>query len=494
MWTLIVVLLAGSVIIEPVPAEAQVPAPSVTATIVNVVDLSLIDPSIPDPTGVVYDSATGRLLVSDSEVEETGLFAGINVFDVSTGGALNGGGSTLSFSFEPVGLGMNPANRHLFIGDDVQKKVFEVAPGADGKHLTSDDTVTSFDTAGFGSSDPEGVEYDPVTGYVYVLDGAARKLFRVDPGPNGLFDGVTSDDVITSIDVGAMGAQDPEGLAVDVSRRVLLVSDHISGTIYEVTRSGALFRTVDISNGEGHRVAGLTVAPGTVTPGVDSVFLVYRGVDNDTNPDENDGVLAEIFIPPPPAPPGGTFIDDDGNSQEGNIEAIAALEITKGCNPPFNDRFCPTDNVTRAEMAVFLVRGMGAAGSLPPYQGYFSDVAQGMWFTPWVERLFELGVTIGYQDGTYRPDKLVSRGEMAVFLIVAFNHTSQLTDPLGIFDDVEPGAFYADDAELLRLLGITAGCFTSPLRYCPNDPVRRDHMATFLARSMNLPPIVAPPA
>jgi len=36
-------------------------------------------------------------------------------------------------------------------------------------------------------------------------------------------------------------------------------------------------------------------------------------------------------------PPGGTFVDDDGNLQEGNIEAIAALGITRGRNPPEND-------------------------------------------------------------------------------------------------------------------------------------------------------------
>ena len=38
-------------------------------------------------------------------------------------------------------------------------------------------------------------------------------------------------------------------------------------------------------------------------------------------------------------PPGGTFIDDDGHIFEGAIEAIAAEDITKGCNPPTNDKF-----------------------------------------------------------------------------------------------------------------------------------------------------------
>ena len=42
-------------------------------------------------------------------------------------------------------------------------------------------------------------------------------------------------------------------------------------------------------------------------------------------------------------PPGGTFTDDDGHIFEGAIEAIAAEGITKGCNPPTNNKFCPND-------------------------------------------------------------------------------------------------------------------------------------------------------
>ena len=59
----------------------------------------------------------------------------------------------------------------------------------------------------------------------------------------------------------------------------------------------------------------------------------------------------------------GTFTDDDGNIHEPAIEAIAAEGITKGCNPPANDEFCPDGNVTRQEMAAFLVRAKGLPAS-----------------------------------------------------------------------------------------------------------------------------------
>ena len=59
----------------------------------------------------------------------------------------------------------------------------------------------------------------------------------------------------------------------------------------------------------------------------------------------------------------GTFIDDNGSVHEANIEAIAAAEITLGCNPPANDRYCPVDLVTRGQMAAFIDRALDLSSS-----------------------------------------------------------------------------------------------------------------------------------
>jgi hypothetical protein len=53
------------------------------------------------------------------------------------------------------------------------------------------------------------------------------------------------------------------------------------------------------------------------------------------------------------------FVDDDGSVFEASIVKLAAAGITRGCNPPVNDRFCPTDYVTRGQMAAFLRRALG---------------------------------------------------------------------------------------------------------------------------------------
>jgi hypothetical protein len=181
----------------------------------------------------------------------------------------------------------------------------------------------------------------------------------------------------------------------------------------------------------------------------------------------------------------GTFVDDDGNIHEPNIEAIATAGITNGCNPPDNDLFCPDRDVSRAEMAAFLIRGMGLENSLLPYQGTFADVPAGLWYTPYVETLAAQGVTIGYLDGTYRPDTTVSRAEMAVFLVRAFV-SDAIPSATGIFSDVAQNAWYADEAEKIYADGITLGCKTDPLSYCPLGAVQRDEMASFLARALGI--------
>jgi hypothetical protein len=59
------------------------------------------------------------------------------------------------------------------------------------------------------------------------------------------------------------------------------------------------------------------------------------------------------------AGPGDLFIDDDGSLFESAIDRLATAGVTKGCNPPANDMFCPSAVVTRGQMAAFLHRALG---------------------------------------------------------------------------------------------------------------------------------------
>lgn len=70
------------------------------------------------------------------------------------------------------------------------------------------------------------------------------------------------------------------------------------------------------------------------------------------------------------------FTDDNGHLFENEIDALAAADITRGCNPPSNSRFCPNDDVTREQMAAFIRRALDI-----PYVTLFIPMAQGPGFS-----------------------------------------------------------------------------------------------------------------
>jgi glucose/arabinose dehydrogenase len=187
-------------------------------------------------------------------------------------------------------------------------------------------------------------------------------------------------------------------------------------------------------------------------------------------------------------PPGGTFVDDDGSPHESAIEAIFAAGATAGCGEKI---FCPSFPVTRAETATFLVRALGQTGI--PYQGYFKDVPNGAWYAPFVERLYQLGLIAGYPDGTFRPNNTISRADFAVMLIAAIGQKPNLPSYQGYFSDVPAGRYYTGQVERMFQLGITSGCATSPRRFCPHDQLTRAQMASFLALGFGFPLRTPPP-
>ncbi len=129
-------------------------------------------------------------------------------------------------------------------------------------------------------------------------------------------------------------------------------------------------------------------------------------------------VIADSYIGPmkgaPCAPTSGTFVDDDDSIFESDIERLADSGITRGCNPPMNDRFCPNDPVTRGQMAAFLVRALDLPAGTP---GTFTDDT-GIFETN-IEALAAAGITRGCNPPTndrYCPNDPVTRGQMAAFL------------------------------------------------------------------------------
>ena len=271
---------------------------TLTGKLVRTIHTSQLGTPAPDPAGITYVEPTDTLVFSDSEVDEMSIYRGANLYSVTRTGRLVGTGTTIGFSREPTGVGFDPESSTLYTSDDVKDRVFITDPGPDARYGTTDDSVTSLSTIAYGSHDPEGVEFDPHSGHLFICDGSGKEVYEIDP-KNGVFgDG---NDAVTHFDVGRYGIRNCEGIGSDPQRRTLLVIDDYERKIFELTRSGQLLRVITLPLPYADLwLAGVTVAPTSNPsdgPNAMSYWVVDRHVDNNANPKENDGRIYEILRP-----------------------------------------------------------------------------------------------------------------------------------------------------------------------------------------------------
>ncbi|WP_206053774.1 PKD domain-containing protein [Nocardioides iriomotensis] len=272
---------------------------AITPSSIRTVATSSYSPPSPDPSGVAYLPGRDQLFIADGEVDEMSIFRNVNLYATTRTGTLQSTGVSQPWSDEPVGVGYNPSNDHLFVTDDDEKMLFEIVAGADNRFGTPDDTVSGFNVQARGVNDPEGVDYDVATNALWFAGGESSDVHRVRAGSDGRFG--TSDDVWQHWNASVFGAQDPEGMGFDQVRGTALLLDDSSETIYELDRNtGALINTIDVSSANMTAAAGLAVAPASSGSGQRTYYVVARGQDNDSNPNENDGRMYEITASLPP--------------------------------------------------------------------------------------------------------------------------------------------------------------------------------------------------
>ncbi len=331
------------------PFDLPPGTPLYPVTLVRTVDTSNAawNPSSPDPSGIDYWPLTGRMLVVDSEVDEMPpYFTGVNVYDATATGTLVSTCSTTNlartgWSNEPTGLAINPSNNHLYISDDFRNQVFEVSLGPDNTYCTADDVVTS---ATF-QTDTEDVAYG--ANKLFIAGGIQARVYVYDLGANGVIGG--GDDNLTSeFDTASLGFNDLEGIAYNPDRGTLFILSTQVNDKYlgEVTLSGQLLRAYDLSIMGAHSNirSDVAYAPSSVNPSQKNIYIVSRGLDNDSNPTENDGKWREFSLGPVPgafaklSPPNG--IDNQPLAVTLNWGAASGAVEYEYCIDTTNDNAC----------------------------------------------------------------------------------------------------------------------------------------------------------
>jgi len=302
-------------------APAVLPAGTtlLPATLVHTFDTSIWSNPSPDPSGVDYWPPTGQLLISDSEVEESVAgnppvyWHGYNVFLSTLSGSLAGNCTTFTsspvgltynnFSDEPTGVAINPNDNHIFFSDDgTNSRISEIGPGPDGVYCTSDDTVTKISVTNlYGATDAEDVAYGNNT--LYEADGINAEVYVIPLGADGVISG--DDGPVTHWDTAVLGFHDLEGIGYNADSGTLFIASTEGSENYlgEVTTSGTLIHVYDLSfMGTAYNLrSDVAYAPSSQNPAVKDIYIVSRGVDNNTNRFENDGKVWEINISNPAA-------------------------------------------------------------------------------------------------------------------------------------------------------------------------------------------------
>jgi subtilisin len=160
--------------------------------------------------------------------------------------------------------------------------------------------------------------------------------------------------------------------------------------------------------------------------------------------------------------------------------------------------YCPDNILNRAQSAVFVLRGQYGAIPDPPYTPpatpTFADVDPSYWGYGWIESLWTDSFTAGCGTDPliFCPLREHTRAEGSVFFLRIMHGVEYEPPPAsGIFTDVDLGAWYADWVEAAYNDGILPACNTSPLQFCPMDPLSRDWAAYMMVQAKGGLPLTA---
>ncbi len=390
-----------------------------------------------NPNGLAVDTI-GNLYVADTENNV--------VREVSTAGVISTVAATIGQLSLPYGVAVDGSG-NLFIADASNNRITKVSSSG----ILSTVAGASFGYSGDGGpatsanlNFPEGLVLLP-GGVIYVADSYNNVIRALTPCIQTLAATANADSTAQTLSIPLTAASSCTWSASSLPSWITSAS---SGT-----GSGNLALTLQANTTGSDRGAVITVNGLPLTVAQNFTATTFSDV-----------------LP-------GTYYFDA-------VNLLNNKNITAGCGS--ND-YCPGETVTRDDMAIFIVRTILGDGPFTYSPApYFADVPSTYFAFPWIQKLYELGITAGC-GGTpinYCPSTTVTRDQMGIFIIRArYGPATMFTSsPTPYFTDV-PSTYYAFNwIQRMYQDTITAGCSSVPLEYCPTDPVTRGDMAIFLIR------------
>ncbi|MGE5381208.1 MAG: S-layer homology domain-containing protein [Methylocystaceae bacterium] len=165
------------------------------------------------------------------------------------------------------------------------------------------------------------------------------------------------------------------------------------------------------------------------------------------------------------------------------VKYLVDQGVTKGYP---DGTFKPNGKMTRAEMAVMLVKAAGLPINTKPVpKASFKDVAARYWASPYIEASAKAGLIKGY-NGYFRPETAVSRAEASTMILRLTSAAKPAANVPAAVKDVKPNYWAAQDIAI----ALDAGIFTlaDKNQFKPEAPAQRLDIARGLALMLNLAP------
>ena len=416
--------------------------------------------------------------------------AGVGVFLDSSAGTGNSIRANLIYANKGIGIALafsDPNPNDLLDGDTGPNNlqnfpiISSAVPGSGNTQITGalhSTPNTTFDLDFFSNDACIPFPHEYLEGRIYLGSGVTA----TNGSGTGLFD------LTVPVQIGA--GEHVTATATDPSGNTSEISQRLPFTIYPASGPPSAGTSISINGTDFAAGATLTIGgqPATNVVIGSSTFLTANaptlpaGSLNDvavTNTDGSSGTLLKGFVADfldvPPAYQFYLF-----------VTKLVSNAITVGCG---GGDYCPAANVTRAQMAVFLLKARyGLCYTPPPASGtVFLDVPANSFAAAWIEALAALNITGGCGNGNYCPTGSVTRAQMAVFLLKTYLGTSYVPPACAsLFGDVLCPSTFADWIEDLYARSITGGCQASPLLFCPGNPNTRGQMAVFITKAFGL--------
>ncbi|MCZ2152133.1 MAG: S-layer homology domain-containing protein [Bryobacterales bacterium] len=345
----------------------------------------------------------------------------------------------------------------------------DASDGTDDVHLDGNE-FERCGVGGFSVGQQAGSRLEWTSGPVYEYNS---RLADAGPGPRPA--AMQSPSPLSASPAALRFVYIPGGAAPAAQSVSVTAASSTGFTAAGSTSSGVAWLNVSPGQGLPPAAVNVSVSPGTLAANVysGSVTFTVPGASPLLVPVAlavfTPGSATQVFNDVPVTHPWVDF-----------IYLLGKFGVSIGCSAvPL--MYCPGDNVTQAQMAAFVIRAMLGESFSYPATPFFADMAADSSLFKYVQKMRELNINPGCGSGQFCPNSLVTRGQMAQYLVRArFGDTFPYPAAARFSDAPSTDALFPYVQKLWDM-GVTQGCTGSA--YCPAQYVTREQMAAFLTRT-----------